>query len=282
MRPRLGLLVSLATCGVLALGAAQASTIGQANNAHARVSRAAAASVWRTWSLTLSPRPGDLALAEVGFHGAAKGHGVSAGSLHVAVSGPFGDDYLAAVAPRFATPAGPLALVLLVNRPSPLLDPVSVRVRLTAQGSLGVPTVRRLADPFTRPDAGRTPTLCNLPLHGSALSASELRPLHARGSALAGFATASAVAQAYDLVCGLPHASSFEQAVEQPSSTPPSPAPPEPPSPVPPAPSPAPPVGKLPGEGCVPTPGYACPGAVKGSTPTAVLDGARRAAARAH
>ncbi|MGD0455537.1 MAG: hypothetical protein ABSB69_18280 [Solirubrobacteraceae bacterium] len=231
--------------------------------------------------MTLSPTPDDLSLAEIDFHGSGRQE-ISGRSLQVAVSGPFGDDYLAVAVPRFRTPAAQRALVLLVNRPSPLADPVSVHLRLTALRSLGVPVVRRLGDPFRRHAGGRTPALCNLPLHGSALSASEVRPLHSRGQALAGFDAASAVAQAYDVVCGLPYASSFAQAVEQPSPAPPSPAPPESPSPAPPAPSPAPPGGKLPGEGCIPAPGYACPAAVRGAASAAAVDGARRALAGAH
>ena len=64
-----------------------------------------------------------------------------------------------------------------------------------------------------------------------------------------------AVAQAYDVVCGLPHASSFQRAVTRGLPAPQSP-----------------PVGKLPGEGCKPAPGYACPGAV-GSASQAVAAG---------
>jgi hypothetical protein len=172
-------------------------------------------------------------------------------------------------------------LVLLVNRASPLLDPVSVRLRLTARGALGSPLVRRLADPFSRPAGARRPALCNLALHGSVLSASTVRPLHSRGQALAGFDAASALAQAYDVVCALPYMSSFEQAVEQPSPAPPSPVSPAP-SPVPPAPSPAPPVGRLPGEGCVPAAHYACPGALASTSAGATADGERRAAAGAY
>jgi hypothetical protein len=212
---------------------------------------ASAASGENRWGLTLTPAPNDLALAEVSFHRAARGQAVSVSSLQVSVSGPFGDDYLAAAVPRIETDRVPRALVLLVNRPSALLDPVSVHVQLTARRALGAPLVRRLTDPFTRPAGGGTPALCDLALHGSALSASELRPLHLRGQALAGFDAASAVAQAYDVVCGLPHASSFEQAVRPPS----------------------PPVGKLPGEGCKPAPGYACPGAVERASPAVAAGG---------
>jgi hypothetical protein len=269
MRRPLTTLTLVALCGSLVPLTAWAATVALAPSAGAGAGRAAAtvadlsradASAERTWRVALSPAPGELTLAEIGFPASGRER-ISDGSLQVAVSGPFGDDYMAAAALRLATPVPQRMLVLLVNRPSPLLDPVSVRLRITARRSLGAPVVRRLADPFTRPAGARTPALCNLPLRGSALGASQVRPLYTRGPALAGFGTASAVAQAYDVVCGLPYASSFAQAVEQ--SPPASPVP----SPAPPAPSPAPPVGKLPGEGCEPTPGYACPVAVASALP---------------
>jgi hypothetical protein len=234
------------TCAVLALGAAFAI----ANGAGAGAAGGAKAAAQRSWPLSMSAAPGDLALAQLSFRSAAKGERLSAGSLRVSVAPPFGDDYLAAGALRLASAGTPRLLVLLVNRPSGLLDPVSVRVRLTASSALGTPLVRKLADPLTRA-AVHPPALCDLELHGAALSPAEVRPLHSQGQALTGFDAAAAIAQAYDLVCALPHASSFAQAVER------APAPSTPP-----APPPSPPVGRLPGEGCVPTPGYACPGAV--------------------
>jgi hypothetical protein len=210
--------------------------------------------------MTLSPAPGDLSLAEVSFQRAARGQGIATGALQVAVIGPFGDDYLAVAVPRLQTPGGPRALVLLVNRPSALLDPVTVRLRLTARSALGAPLVRRSADPFARPGASSTPALCNLPLHGSVLSASALRPLYARGQALAGFDAANALAQAYDVVCGLPYSGSFQQAVEPPSA--------------------APPGSRAPGcAPCDPSPGYACPLVARPSVCEAsARHGARRAA----
>lgn len=274
MRRLLTMLMLVATCGSLVLIVAQ-TVIGSSAGVALTGTRAVAAreagapSATRSWPLTMSPGPGELALAELSF-GRSHRERISPGSLRVGVSGPFGDDYLAAAAPQFGTPGGPRALVLIVNRPSPLLDPVSVHIRVTALRALGAPTVRRLADPFARPAAGSAPALCELRGHGDALSGSELIALGSRGAPLVGFDTASAVAQAYDAVCGLPYASSFRQAVEQTS-----PAPPE-------SPSPAPPVGKLPGEGCRPTPGYACPLAAAGASGVAAEDVRRRAAAGAH
>ncbi len=218
----------------------------------------------RNRHLAFSPAPNDLTLAEISFHGSWPGVRISTRALRLSVLGSFGDDYLAVGAVGRREASGPRALVLIVNRPSPLLDPARVRLLLRTPVSLGRPVVRVLSDPFTRPGGSSPPALCNLRLHGAALSASELLTLHTRGQALAGFDAASALAQAYDVVCELPHASSFEQAVERSAPSTPAPVAPEPPitTPTPTVPTPVPPVGKLPGEGCEPKPGYACPAGV--------------------
>ena len=124
----------------------------------------------RRWQLTLAPAPDDLALAQVSF-AHANGVGVSARSLRVAVTGPFGDDYMVAGASHSSTGVR-RALVLLVNRPSPLLDPSSVTLSLSALRALGEPAVRKLADAFAQKAAAPTPALCDLPLHGAPLSGS--------------------------------------------------------------------------------------------------------------
>jgi hypothetical protein len=241
-------------CGLIALAAVAALGAGLVRSGGSDPGAAAVQAGSRTWPLTLSPAPDDLALAQVSFHAPGRGR-LPKGSVRLAVSGPFGADYLAAATPRFVTPGAARALVLLVNRPSALLDPASVHLRLTAWRSLGAPAARTLEDPLARAGSAATPALCDLPVHGSPLAGSELRVLSSRGAALAGFDAGAAIAQAYDLACGLPYAAAFKQAVERAASAPPSPPAP----PVSPAPPP-PPVGKLPGEGCVPRPGYACPG----------------------
>ncbi|MGO9761706.1 MAG: hypothetical protein ACLP1Q_10665 [Solirubrobacteraceae bacterium] len=280
MRRPLTKLTLAVTCGALVLGALLAIAIAAGASGGAGAKRGAAASITRTWLVSMSAAPDDLALVEVSFPRAARGQRISAGSLHIAVGTPFGDDYLVAAALRLPTPGVPRMLLLLVNRPSPLLDPVSVRVRLIARHALGAPLMRTSADPLTRPASAHAPSLCNLALHGSPLGASELRSLLSRGRALTGFDAASAVAQAYDVVCGLPFASAFEQAVAQ-SAVPSSPTSPESHVPAP-TPSPAPPKGILPGEGCKPEPGYACPGVVAGASAAVAAGGKRRATAGAH
>jgi hypothetical protein len=261
--------LTLVTCGVLVLGAGLAVAIGA--NAGARLKRGATASVGHSWPVSMSAAPSDLTLAEVSFREPRHGRRIPGTSLQVTVGVPFGDDYVAAATPRVPTSGVVRVLVLLVNRPSPLLDPASVSVRLTAPRALGVPLVLRSADPLSRSAAARAPALCKLAPHGDALSASALWTLRSRGEGVAGLDAASALAQAYDMVCGLPYMSSFAQAV---AGSSPAPAPlPSPPESTPPAPSPSPPVGKVPGEGCVPTPGYACPAAYRGSARAAVVEG---------
>jgi hypothetical protein len=264
MRRSLTTLTLVVTFGLLALGGALAIALKARAPASAR--QGAAASGASSWPVTMSPAPEDFALAVLSFDRAARAQQVASGSLQMAVDGPLGDDYLLAGAVRLAKAGAPRVLVLLVNRPSPLLDPVSVHVRLTTSRSLGQPSVRAFADPLARGTGIRAPLLCELALHGSPLRASEVRPLRSRGQGLSGFDAAEALAQAYDLVCDLPHASAFEQAVEHAAS--PTPGPTEAPAPAQPPSTPEPPVGKLPGEGCVPAPGYACPGAAAAAKPT--------------
>jgi hypothetical protein len=266
MRRPLTTLLLAATCGVLVLGAGLAVAIEA--GAGAQVGHGSGVSRIRSWPVRMSAAPNDLTLAEATFREPRRGRRISSGSLRVSVGSPFGDDYLAA-ALQLPTRGVVRVLVVLVNRPSPLLDPVSVSVGLAAPWGVGAPIVRESADPLSRPAGARAPALCDLALHGAALGASELRTLRTRGQALAGFNAADALAQAYDMVCGLPYSSAFKQALTS-SAVPVSPTPPESHPPAP-SPVPSPPVGKIPGEGCVPAPGYACPGAFEGRPRAAVL-----------
>ncbi len=230
MRRPLTTLTLVATCGLLTVGAIALVSGQSAGGDTARVREAGEAT--RTSRLSMSAAPGDLALAQISF---ANAHGTRLGrrSLRVVVSGPFGEDYLAIAVLRVATKPGPAALALLVNRPSPLLDPLNVALRISAQRSLGAPTVRRLSNPFARRVGAPASSLCDLQRHG-ALTASSLSVLGTHGRALTGFGAASAVAQAYDAACGLPYASSFKQVVERsgaPGSGVPTPAEPVPPAP---------------------------------------------------
>jgi hypothetical protein len=270
MHPLLAKLALLTVCGSLL---ATADCVGASLGAHDGVRASAAAPASHAWPLTLSPAPDDLALAEVGFPRAARGQRVSRSSLRLATVGPFGDDYLVLAEPLVGAGRTPRALALLVNRPSALLDPVAVHLRLTASAALGRPLIRKSADPFARAGSASKPSLCDLALHGAPLSAAEVRPLLSRGNGLTGFDAASAVAQAYDAVCGLPYVSSFAQAVGQPAAETPSPSPtPSPPTPGPPVCTP-----------CAPAPGYACPLSIGPDIcAAAVGGGGRRVSANAH
>jgi hypothetical protein len=277
MRRTLASLTLLAICGLLALAASATGVARPSPSIGRDVDPLATASLSRTWPFTLSPAPDDLALAEVGFPHAARGQHVSSAALKLAVQGPFGDDYLVLAIPRVGVGRTPRALVLLINRPSPLLDPATVRLRLRATAQLGRPVVRRLADPFARAASASRPAVCDLALHGAALSAADVRPLSSSGTALSGFDAPAAVAQAYDAVCALPYESAFAQAVGQPAAESPSPPPSPTPSPTPPAPGP--PVCAP----CDPAPGFACPLSIGPDICAAdVAPGARRASAGGH
>jgi hypothetical protein len=238
--------------GLLALGSAGVASTGVAatrSTAHGRRGPAT-----RTWRLSLAPVPDDLALAEIRFPHAA-GTRITRHLLHVAMRAPFGSDYLAVATPRAgASSAVTQALVLLVNRPSALEDPVSVKLLLSARGRLGEHAVRRVENPFTRPTSPVPPGLCDTSLHGSTLSGVDLTPLQSAGAALGEFGAAAAVAQAYDVVCGLSYEPAFTQAVTGSSTA--SPVPGEPPHCTP----------------CDPEPGYACPLAARVSVCVAGVD----------
>ncbi len=296
MRLCLASLALLAACGSQAFGDAPSGAVERESAGLAGAARAGARPPERVWSVTLSPAPGDFSLIEIGFHGARR-RAISSRSLQLAVHGPFGDHYLAAAAWRSRATGTAGALVLVVNRPSPLIDPVGVHLRISARRALGRAFVWRITDPLSRPTGGLTPALCNLPQGGASSGAAGLHALGSHGPALAGFSTASAVAQAYDLVCGLPYASSFRVVVGGgcPSGSGAAPVaalccPPNaicataPSPPASPSPSPAPPASPPPGcAPCNPPPGYACPLVPAPNVCVApVSGGARRAAAGAH
>ncbi|HEX4436403.1 MAG TPA: hypothetical protein VH061_06355 [Solirubrobacteraceae bacterium] len=196
----------------------------------------------RHWTVAMSPHADDLAVAAISFPHA--GHRVlSAQALAI---GPLvaGDDFFGLAMSRRAPRR---ALLLVVNRPSPLEDPVTVRVRFSALARLGRPVVRIAANPIDDPPSMR-PNWCTLPRNDAALKGVELRILATRGEALKGFAAGEGVAQAYDAVCGLPFAASFKEALTGPETSSPEPEPEPEPVPAPPGCQP-----------CPPRPGFACP-----------------------
>ena len=298
MRVALALLALLTTCRSTSVSVAMAGAIHATGAVVAAAHPAQAHPAGRAWSMTVSPAPGDLALVQVSFH-RRHAEAVLERSLHVSVSGAFGDDYLAVAAPRSGTAGAARALILVVDRPSPLLDPLSIHLRLSARRSLGAALTRKVTDPLTRPAGHPSPALCDLLPHGGAVSGSGLHALGSRGAPLAGFGAADAVAQAYDAACGLPYASAFKQAVEPSSGACPTAAAPSgalccpataicavppgsPPAPTPsPAPTPTPEPPRC--TPCDPPPGYACPLAARPSICAAPLPrSARRASVGAY
>lgn len=275
-------LAAIASAGAAVTGAASvrssasaqagASKLAAAPSGAGAAASSRAGTRTRMWSLRLTPAPDDLALAQIRFPHAGR-RTVVRELLHIAMRAPFGADYLAVATPSIAlSTGGAQVLVLLVNRPSALEDPVSVELRLSTEGRLAEHRVRRVENPFAETPAPTAPGLCDLATHGRALQAGDLAPLRSGGAALDGFSAAAAVAQAYDVVCGLPYEAAFKQVVTgtaaQPQPAPPQPTP-APPQPPPAPPTPTPPIGKLPGEGCVPAPGYVCPEAAKRGAPAA-------------
>src|SRR5277367_5607476 len=107
MRRPLTTLTLVATCGLLALGAI-ALVSGQSAGSETARARDSGTPM-RMWRLSMSAAPGDLALAEISFAN-AHGRRLERRSLQVAVSGPFGADYLATAVLHLATKRGPGAL----------------------------------------------------------------------------------------------------------------------------------------------------------------------------
>jgi hypothetical protein len=259
MRSRWRSLALLTGCGALVLGASAAGAGHEASSTKTAVRGGEARPPTRTWNVTLSPAPNDIALAEISFHRAHLGARISGRTLRASVRAPFGADYMALATPVVGTPGDLRALVVVVNRPSPLEDPANVHLRITARRGLGASVVWKLANPFSQPHPGLTPALCDLPFHGSALSGSELLALGSKGAPPAGFGVSTTVAQAYDVACGLPHEGSFTQGVTG-------------------APPPRSPICTP----CDPRPGYACPLAQPNVCMVPVAAAASRASASAH
>jgi hypothetical protein len=182
--PRFGVrLAMLCACGLLA---AAPAALGAAS--------------WRSFPITAAPAPDDFSLLEIAFpHAAARQ--LTRRLLAVSAREPYGDDFIAVASP-LGRPAR--AFVLVVDRPSPLLDPALVRLRGRARRSLGSTRQLHAGDVLAH-SASPSSLLCG---HASS-SLATLRPLGSQGAALPGFGTAAAVAQAYDAACGLPYSSTF-------------------------------------------------------------------------
>lgn len=195
----------------------------------------------RRVSVVVSPAVGDFVLARLSFP-AAHGRPLTPRSLRLLAPGFAADDAIALATPARPRGGARAALLLVANRVTNLAEPASVRVPALAAAGLGPVRVRSLANPIAlhRPPPA---WLCGLASHGRAPA---LRALGAHGRPVAGLGTAGAVAQAFEIACGLPAGPQLRQALA-------------PPRPVP-APEPSPPAPERPEcAPCNPRPGYACP-----------------------
>ncbi len=180
----------------------------------ARAPRAAPGAVaMHLTTFTLAPAPSDLALAEVRFPRSGR-RSLNGANLRLASSGPSGADYLVLGALTHPGRGGARALVLLVNRPTALLDPVRVALRLRSAPMLGSARARSSTNVLARSSSSPRPALCDLPLSGKPLAAGGIRTLSAKGPALPGFSAAWALAAAYDAACGLTYPAAFKQAIQ--------------------------------------------------------------------
>jgi hypothetical protein len=209
-RVRLPLLVALITIAACA---------GAAFAAHTN-----ATGTFRAWKEHVAaPAQFDLSLAQISFGARARVARASssgarrASPLRLGLRGPTGLSYVAAAVTRFSVHGRPRALLLVVNRrPRGSLAPDLARIGFTVSSyaRLGAPLLSQVSNPFTHP-TGLTPALCDLPVRGVALAATDLRAVLSRGPALGGFSAGAAIAQAYDAVCRRPFSQSFRQAVTQ-------------------------------------------------------------------
>jgi hypothetical protein len=222
---------------------------------------------FRSFPVALSASPHDATLLRIRFpHGGRRA--LTPSVLQVRVVGAFGDDYIALAAPRRTGRRGPEALLMLANRPSALIDPASVHLRVRARAALGKPVLVHLANLLGSSRAHPPAGLCAL--GSDPLDAAALTPLAHHGTAVSGFSLIQAVASGYDAACGSEAAAqAFKSALAAEPASPggcgsacePAPAPPVP---GPPRCTP-----------CDPQPGFACP--LVASTAVCVASRARAA-----
>lgn len=146
MRSRSASIVLSVALISLLLGAGNAIGSAPVRGAHVQA--------WRALKLSADPTPNDLELLEIGFPRTAVRRRLSQRDLVLLVTSSFGEDYLAMATVGTAPSHAPRALVLVVNRPSALLDPVHVALRLYSSRVLGQPRVFTLTDPFGAPHPG--------------------------------------------------------------------------------------------------------------------------------
>jgi hypothetical protein len=210
LRCRLGLLACVIAVGACAWVAGAPALAG-----------AQGARVWKEY--VAAPGQFDLSLAEISFGAPAHvaRQGASArrreSPIRLALRGTAGLNYVAGAVTRFSVRGRQRVLVLVVNRrPRGSLAPDLARIGLTvtAPRRLGVPVLVQIPNAFER-RTGLKPALCDLPIRGASLKASDLRSALSGGLPVGGFGGAAAVAQAYDAVCARPYDAAFRALVTQ-------------------------------------------------------------------
>jgi hypothetical protein len=201
MRRRL-LALPLVLAVALGLGGAAAGA------AAPRPSRALRPRV-HTWHVGIAaPAQFQLTLAELRFAGPG------AASIRLSLTKPPGHYYAAGALVLRPIAGGPRVLVVVVNerpRGSKARDATTVGLHVTGDESLGAPVVRELANPFPlAAGEAAAPRLCGL---GRDHGAADLRELLSAGARLAGFTPTQAVAEAYDVTCGLAYSEAFGRIV---------------------------------------------------------------------
>lgn len=195
----------------------------------------------RRLTVVVDPAEGNFVLAALSFP-RAHGKPLTTRSLRLQAPSFAADDAIVLATPAHPRGSGRIALLLIANRPTNLAEPVSVRLHALAGPGLGPVVVRRVENPVGR-QAAAPARLCGLAAHGRAPA---LRALGSRGRPITGIGTDGAVAQAFEIACGLPAGPQLQAAL---APAKPVPAPEQPPV-LPERPECAP---------CNPRPGYACP-----------------------
>jgi hypothetical protein len=178
-----------------------------------------------------APAQFDVALAQVRY---AVPHGPRP-SLHVALAGSAGLDYVAVALPRHQPRHALVALVAVVNRrPSGSQAPDLARILLGTRLSraMRAPVVTDSVNILTAGPPAKTAPACAL----GPLVVSDLRFAMRAGAPPPGFGARATIAQAQAAACGRPVDPAFRTAVSPPVVAPPQPVPPNPCPPCPPTP----------------------------------------------
>jgi hypothetical protein len=179
-----------------------------------------------------APAQFDVALAQIRY---AVPHGARP-TLHVALAGPTGLDYVAVALPRHQPRHALVALVAVVNRrPRGSLAPDVAQILLGTRLSraMRAPAITEAMNVL-----GGRPTSVLRACTLGPLAVADLRFALRAGAPPPGFGARATIAQALAAACGRPVEPAFRIAVAPPATVPPEPVPPNPCPPCPPIPSP--------------------------------------------